>query len=202
MILHNKYIIVVMSLLLYMQTSSHVTALVIGDREFIFHQKSQFGCNLTLFDMDIHTMDSDLIIDIQYQIEYNSSVEGIEISLYLSLDNESYIEGFKHTYDTSLLNESTIDAFFSYSNVIGDPLPFNVQEGQTLYVYVEVETEYGVIQSDVISGVIPMDVTRPWLFNIPSSVFIIAAIVFTVAPCICIGFLVQSYNKRRTPIPR
>ena len=100
-------------------------------------------------------------------------------------------------YDPSFLDETIIEAFFSYSNAIGDPLPFDVKAGQTLYAYIDVETDYGIIQSDVVSGIIPIDVTRPWLFNIPAPVFIIAGIVFSIAPCLVIGFIVHYQCKRR-----
>jgi hypothetical protein len=165
---------------------------------FFKSQASQIGCNLTLFTMDLLMMDSDLVVDIHYQIDYNTSVEQIEIRLYVSLDNDSYVQGFIHKYDTSLLNETTIDAFFSYSNAIGDPLPFDVQEGQTLNTYIEVETENGVIQSAVVSEIIPIDVTRPWLFRIPTPIFAIGAIVLTITPCIILGFVVHSYTKKKS----
>ena len=109
----------------------------------IICQESQIGCNLTLFDMDLFVSDSELITDIHYQIEYNSSVNELMITLFLALDNESYVQGFIHQYDTSLFNDTTIDAFFSYSNLFGDPLPFDAQEGQMLHAYVEIETEFG-----------------------------------------------------------
>ena len=194
----NKHIFIVMLFVTILQPNvTGLSQITNGDCLFKT-QASQVGCNLTLFDMDIFVMDSDLVVDIHYQIDYNASVEQIKIRLYVSLDNDSFTQGFIHEYDTSLLNETTIEAFFSYSNAIGDPLPFDVQEGQTLNAYIEVETENGVIQSDIVSEIIPIDVTRPWLFNIPTPLFVIGAIVLTMSPCIILGFLVYSYNKKNS----
>jgi hypothetical protein len=197
MIVHNKHIIVVIALLIWIQPSLLEPVMSDTDRLCIPNQDSQVGCNITYFDIDLFTSDSDLIVDIYYQIVYNTSVQQIEIRLNLKLDNDSYVRGFTHMYDPSFLDETIIEAFFSYSNAVGDPLPFDVQTGQTLYAYIEVETNYGIIQSNVVSEIIPIDVTRPWFFNIPAPLFIIAGIMFSIAPCLIIGFVIHSYNKRR-----
>ena len=197
MIIRNKHIFIVMLFLTMLQPSVTGLNQITNGGCYVKSQTSQIGCNLTLFDMDIFLMDSDLAVDINYQIDYNTSVERIEIRLYVSLDNDSFVQGFIHEYDTNLLNETTIEAFFSYSNAIGDPLPFDVQEGQTLRAYIEVETEYGILQSTTVSEIIPIDVTRPWLFNIPTPFFVIGAIVLTIAPCIILGFIVYFYNNRK-----
>ena len=202
MTVHNKHIIIAITLLFLIQPSSLKSSTSNANGLFILNQDSQSGCNITYFDIYLFTSDSDLIVDIYYQIVYNTSVQKIEIRLNLKLDNDSYVRGFTHMYDPSFLEETIIDAFFSYSNAVGDPLPFDVQTGQTLYAYIDVETNYGKVQSDVVSGIIPIDVTRPWLFNIPTPVFIVVGVVFSIAPCLIIGFLVHSYNKRRKSPPR
>jgi hypothetical protein len=76
------------------------------------------------------------------------------------------------------------------ANAVGDPLPFDVYQGNILYGYVEFTTTAEMYTSAMVALEIPIDVIRPFLFRIPPSLFYIGGIVAGILPLAIIAYCV------------
>ena len=95
------------------------------------------------------------------------------VTLLLSLDNVSWIEVAKHTLNQDELY-SNISKTFRICNSLIEPFPFDVEEGETIYIsvtfrYDKVSTvlEYNPdIQLYLTAILVSKDITRLWYFTI------------------------------------
>jgi hypothetical protein len=98
---------------------------------------------------------------------FEASELGSQVILLLSLNNESWIEVKQYTFDDDVLDEN-VSSVIRICNTISEPFPFDVAEGESLYVCLEYE--YG---SSLFFGyrtrslviVVPVDIIRPWYFT-------------------------------------
>jgi hypothetical protein len=93
-----------------------------------------------------------------------------QVVLLLSLNNESWVEVKQYSFDGDTLDEN-VSRIIKICNTILEPFPFDVEQGETLYVCIEYE--YGS-QSDLgdhtyrtpsMAVVVPVDIIRPWYFT-------------------------------------
>ncbi len=136
----------------------------------------------------------DLFLEVHYEWNFTGDERLTRATLYLSLDNSTFLVGQQHEYNQSAL-QSNGSAMFWLANSIGDPLPFDVQVGQTLYGYVEFATTENIYQSEVYLQEIPLSLERPLIFKIPGVVIIAGGVFLTFLPLIIVAFL---YIRRRS----
>ncbi|MHA2140404.1 MAG: hypothetical protein ACXADC_04860 [Candidatus Thorarchaeota archaeon] len=153
--------------------------------------------NVTEWRLQITEMNGrfDLMVDILYSYNFTEDERLTTASLFLSLDNESFIQAQKHEFDPELLPAIGTGGFF-FANAVGDPLPFDVYEGDILYGYVVFTTTTDTYTSPRVAHEIPIDVIRPLLFRIPPILFYIGGIVAGVLPLIIIVYCVTRKRNR------
>ncbi len=139
--------------------------------------------------------DTDMFVDIYYNYSFDSLERIKEEKLYLSLDNDTFILSIHRNYDPELMPSNGTSGFF-FANSVGDPLPFDVQEGQILYGYVEVITTDSTYRTKTFSEEIPITVIRSFLFRIPSWFFFWGGIIASIVPIILCIYLVMRKSRK------
>ena len=137
----------------------------------------------------------DLMVDILYSYNFTDDERLTLAVLYLSLDNESFVQAQRHEFEPDLMPATGTGGFF-FANAVGDPLPFDVYQGDTLYGYVEFATTIETYASPRVALEIPIDVIRPFLFRIPPSLFYIGGIVAGILPLVIIAYCVTRKRDR------
>jgi hypothetical protein len=147
--------------------------------------------NVTEWRLQITEMNGrlDLMVDIIYSYNFTDDERLTIAALFLSLDNESFVQAQKHEFDPELMPATGTEGFF-FANAVGDPLPFDVYQGNILYGYVEFTTTAEMYTSAMVALEIPIDVIRPFLFRIPPSLFYIGGIVAGILPLAIIAYCV------------
>ncbi|MFW9845789.1 MAG: hypothetical protein ACFFD6_03490 [Candidatus Thorarchaeota archaeon] len=137
---------------------------------------------------------SDLFVDVIYSYNFTDDERLTQATLYLSLDNESFVQAQKHEFDPALMDPVGSGGFY-FANAAGDPLPFDVYQGDILYGYVEFTTTTEMYTSPYAANEIPIDVIRPFLFRIPAELYLIGGLVASILPIAIIAYCVT--RKRR-----
>jgi hypothetical protein len=140
--------------------------------------------------------DTDFFLDIYYGYLFGGNERTTSESLYLSLDNASFVLAMHYETDPDLMSANGTRGFF-FSNAVGDPLPFDVEKGQTLYGYVEVTTTESSYRTETFSEEIPVTVIRSFLFRIPSVVIIVGGIALSIIPIVVIVYLCIRQRENR-----
>ena len=95
---------------------------------------------------------------------------GSQVMLLLSLNNQSWVEVEQFGFEANVL-DTNVSTTFKVCNTLFQSFPFDVEQGETLYV--SMEYEYGS-QSDLgdhtyrtpsMAVVVPVDIIRPWYFT-------------------------------------
>lgn len=119
------------------------------------------------------------------------------VKIYLSLDNVSWIETANYTFMESD-RESNVSKSFRFSNSMFESFPFDIEEGETLYISIEYSGRYEWCcyqeRLDPLDIEIPLDIIRPWYFTIDWTLFGIFSSIFVSLFTV---FLVSRYNKKR-----
>ena len=112
-----------------------------------------------------------------------------KVVLLLSLNNESWVEAKQHTLADDSPNE-TITRVIRICNSVSEAFPFNVEEGETLYVCIEywyrsrLELGYRIFRTASLAIVVPVDIIRPWHLTLdlrlPGILGVILLFSFTV----------------------
>ena len=131
----------------------------------------------------------DLMVDILYSYNFTDDERLTMAALFLSLNNESFVQAQKHEFDPVLIPATGTGGFF-FANAVGDPLPFDVHQGDILNGYVEFTTTAEIYTSPRVALEIPIDVMRPFFFRIPPSLFYIGGIVAGLLPLAIIAYCV------------
>ncbi len=137
----------------------------------------------------------DLMVDILYSYNFTDDERLTIAALFLSLDNESFVQAQLHEFDPALMPATGTGGFF-FANAVGDPLPFDVYQGDILYGYIEFTTTKETYISPRAALEIPIDVIRPFLFRIPPSLFYIGGIVAGILPLVIIAYCVTRRRNR------
>jgi hypothetical protein len=137
----------------------------------------------------------DLMIDILYSYNFSDDEKLTSAALFLSLDNVSFVQAQKHDFDPSLMPSIGTGGFY-FANAFGDPLPFDVYQGNILYGYVEFTTTAETYISPLFVNEVPIDVIRPFLFRIPPSLFYIGGIMAGILPLVIIAYCVTRKRNR------
>lgn len=143
---------------------------------------------VTKFNLTYSEYNEDVYLDVMYEYDFQDEERLTDATLYLSLDNDTYIIAQHHQFDPELMNASGEMGYW-FANSIGDPLPFDIEEGQLLYGYVEFITTEDTYLSDVFVQTVPATVRRPWIFNIPSPIFLVGGIVLSFLPLAIVLYL-------------
>ncbi|MHA2020671.1 MAG: hypothetical protein ACW96N_03090 [Candidatus Thorarchaeota archaeon] len=147
--------------------------------------------NVTEWSLQITEMNGrlDLMVDILYSYNFTNDERLTEAALFLSLNNESFVQAQTHEFDPMLMPATGTGGFF-FANAVGDPLPFDVLQGDILNGYVEFTTTAETYTSPRVALEIPIDVMRSFLFRIPPSLFYIGGIVAGILPLAIIAYCV------------
>jgi hypothetical protein len=137
----------------------------------------------------------DLMVDILYSYNFTDSERLTLAALYLSLDNESFVQAQRHEFDPTLMPATGTGGFY-FANSVGDPLPFDVYQGDILHGYVEFTTTTETYTSPRVALEIPIDVIRPFIFRIPSSLILIGGIIAGILPFVIIAYCVTRKRNR------
>ncbi|MHA1924299.1 MAG: hypothetical protein ACXABV_02790 [Candidatus Thorarchaeota archaeon] len=137
----------------------------------------------------------DLMVDILYSYNFTDDEKLTLAALFLSLNNESFVQAQTHEFDPELMPATGTGGFF-FANAVGDPLPFDVHQGDILNGYVEFTTTAEIYTSPRVALEIPIDVIRPFLFRIPPSLFYIGGIVAGLLPLAIIAYCVTRKRNR------
>ena len=174
--------------------SSQNTALSIAAD---FQDMSELPVNVTDWKLQVTEINGrlDLMVDILYSYNFTDDERLTTAMLFLSLDNETFIQAQKHEFDPELMPATGTGGFY-FANAIGDPLPFDVYQGELLYGYVEFTTTSKTYTSPRVALEIPIDVIRPFFFRIPPSLFYIGGIVAGIFPLIIIAYCVTKRKNR------
>lgn len=140
--------------------------------------------------------DTDFFLDIYYEYLFEGNERTTSDSLYLSLDNASFVLAVHYDTDPDLMSANGTRGFF-LSNAVGDPLPFDVEEGQTLYGYVEVTTTDSSYRTETFAEEVPVTVIRSLLFRIPGPVILLGGIVISILPVVVIVFVCVRQKENR-----
>ncbi len=160
------------------------SSVVIGLNHFVSNDEAPVRVTQFLFITD--STATELSLEVYYEFNFTDDERLVEAALLLSLDNDSFVTAWRHEYDPDLM-EANGSAFFWLANAIGDPFPFDLEAGQTLYGYVNFTSSKTLYRSENYALSVPISVERPWLFNIPSSVIIFVGIGLTVLPFVLIA---------------
>lgn len=92
------------------------------------------------------------------------------VVLLLSLNNVSWIKVKEYTFADDVLSEN-VSRIITIYNSISEPFPFDVEEGDTLYVCIEYECGSMTLcartyRTPSMAIVVPVDIIRPWYFTI------------------------------------
>jgi hypothetical protein len=139
---------------------------------------------------------TDFFLDIYYEYLFEGNERTTSESLYLSLDNTSFVLAVNYDTDPDLMSASGTRGFF-FSNAVGDPLPFDVEKGQTLFGYVEVTTTDSSYRTETFAEEIPVTVIRSLLFRIPGPVILLGGIVLSILPVAVIVFVCVKQRENR-----
>jgi hypothetical protein len=131
----------------------------------------------------------DLTVDIYYSYNFTDDERLVSAAVYLSLDNMSFLEAQKHEFDPELMPAAGTGGFY-FANSIGDPLPFDVYQGDILYGEVQFHTTRMIYRLPAFASEIPIDVIRPFLFRVPPSLFYIGGIAAGILPLVIIAYCV------------
>ncbi|MFW9803006.1 MAG: hypothetical protein ACFFFC_10155 [Candidatus Thorarchaeota archaeon] len=137
----------------------------------------------------------DLMVDILYSYNFTDDERLTTAALFLSLDNETFIQAQKHDFDPELMS-ATGEGGFYFANAVGDPLPFDVYQGDILYGYVEFTTTFETYVSPRVALEIPIDVIRSFLFRIPPIVFYMGGLAAGILPLVIIAYCVTRRKNR------
>ena len=137
----------------------------------------------------------DLMVDILYSYNFTDDERLTLAMLFLSLNNESFVQAQRHEFDPALMPTTGTGGFF-FANAVGDPLPFDVHQGDILNGYVEFTTTAEIYTSPQVALEIPIDVMRPFLFRIPPSLFYIGGIAAGILPLAIIAYCVTRKRER------
>ncbi len=138
---------------------------------------------------------SDLFVDIYYNYSLDGSERIVEEKLFLSLDNVTFILAIHRNYDPELMPANGSSGFF-FAHSVGDPLPFDIQEGQILYGYVEVITTDSTYRTLTFSRDIPITVLRSFLFRIPSWLLLVGGFAASALPIALCAYVFLRKNRR------
>jgi hypothetical protein len=88
---------------------------------------------ITITNVNLYSVSNgtDMFVDIEYIYNFTGKERITEEKLHLSLDNDTFLLAIDRLYDPNLMNATGSSGFF-FANSAGDPLPFDVQKGQTL----------------------------------------------------------------------
>ena len=118
---------------------------------------------------------------------------GSQVTLLLSLNNVSWVEVDNYTFDDNTLDDNDTMTF-RICNTFFQPFPFDVEEGEILYVCIEYQ--YGELillgiptyRTTSLAIVVPADIIRPWYFTIDwtlprifSGIFLFLFAVFCIS---------------------
>ena len=129
----------------------------------------------------------------------SSGAESLSLSviIYLSLDNVSWIESANYTFNESN-RESNVSGTFRFSNSIFESFPFDIEEGETLYISIEYYGEDGFsfyrVRLDPLDIEIPLDIIRPWYFTMDCTLPGIFG--FVILSVFAISFI-SRYSRKR-----
>ncbi|UCE09994.1 MAG: hypothetical protein JSW61_13635 [Candidatus Thorarchaeota archaeon] len=140
--------------------------------------------------------ETDFFLDIYYGFQFEGDERITSETLYLSLDNNSFVSTVHRDVNPDLMSANGTSGFF-FSNAAGDPLPFDVEKGQTLFGYVEVTTTESSYRTEIFAEEIPVTVIRPFLFRIPSAVILVGGIALSVLPITVILYLCIRQRENR-----
>jgi hypothetical protein len=94
-----------------------------------------------------------------------------QVTLLLSLNNVSWVEVKNYTFDEKALDDN-VTMTFRICNTLFQPFPFDVEEGEILYVCIGYMYSGGSIlriptcRTPSFAIVVPTDIIRPWYFTI------------------------------------
>jgi hypothetical protein len=153
--------------------------------------------NVTEWSLQVTEMNGrlDLMVDILYSYNFTNDERLTRAALFLSLNNESFVQAQTHEFDPVLMPATGTGGFF-FANAVGDPLPFDVLQGDILNGYVEFTTTAETYTSPRVALEIPIDVIRPFLFRIPPSLFYIGGVVAGILPLVIIAYYVTRKRDR------
>ncbi|MHA2070343.1 MAG: hypothetical protein ACW985_00995 [Candidatus Thorarchaeota archaeon] len=153
--------------------------------------------NVTQWSLQIAEINGrlDLMVDILYSYNFTDDERLTLATLFLSLNNESFVQAQRHEFDPALMPATGTGGFF-FANAVGDPLPFDVHQGDILNGYVEFITTAETYTSPQVALEIPIDVMRPFLFRIPPSLFYIGGIAAGILPLAIIAYCVTRKRDR------
>jgi len=89
----------------------------------------------------------------------------------LSLNNVSWVEVKNYTFDEKALDDN-VTMTFRICNTLFQPFPFDVEEGEILYVCIGYVYSGGfdlripTCRTPSLAIVVPTDIIRPWYFTI------------------------------------
>ena len=173
---------------------SHLFLIVIISLLFIGNihtQQNNQESPITITNVNLYSVSNgtDMFVDIEYNYNFTGEERITEEKLHLSLDNDTFILAIDRLYDPNLMNATGSSGFF-FANSVGDPLPFDVQKGQTLYGYIEVISTERTYKTPTFAELIPVTVIRSILFKIPGPIFIIGGIALSLLPVAIIAYLI------------
>jgi hypothetical protein len=153
--------------------------------------KNNVESPITITTVNLYSVhnDTDMFVDIEYIYNFTGEERITEEKLHLSLDDDTFILAIDRLYDPNLMNATGSSGFF-FANSAGDPLPFDVQKGQTLYGYIEVISTERTYKTPTFAELIPVTVMRSILFKIPGPIFIIGGISLSLLPVAIIAYLI------------
>lgn len=137
-----------------------------------------------------------------YGGDWRSGNPGFIITLFLSLDNVSWIEVDNYTLSESD-SWSNVSGIFTIFNSIFQAFPFDIEQGETLYVSIElfnplvlIAPDYppARVRSSTLAIVVPVDIIRAWYFTIDWTLFGIFGSIFLTLFTI---FLFSRYNRNQ-----
>ncbi|MFW9887603.1 MAG: hypothetical protein ACFFER_05435 [Candidatus Thorarchaeota archaeon] len=178
--------------LLQVYASQNTTRSISAD----FQDMPELPVNVTDWKLQVTEINGrlDLMVDILYSYNFTNDERLTTAALFLSLDNETFTQAQRHDFDPEQMSATGEGGFF-FSNAIGDPLPFDVYQGNILYGYVEFTTTSETYVSPRVALEIPIDVIRPFLFRIPPSLFYVGGIAAGILPLIIIAYCVTRRKK-------
>lgn len=141
---------------------------------------------------------SDLSLEVHYAWNFTTEERLRSATLFLSLDNTTWIDAQHHEFNASDAQPNGT-ALFWLANSIGDPFPFDIASGQTIYGYVTFVTTLTSYTSDIYFAVAMMDIQRPLWYVIPRPVIVVLGAVLTVLPLMICGMIVWRRRSDSTP---
>ncbi|MGY5877344.1 MAG: hypothetical protein RTU30_16445 [Candidatus Thorarchaeota archaeon] len=133
-----------------------------------------------------------MFIDISYNYSFYGDERIIEQKCYLSLDNYTFLLAAHDSYDEGMLYANGTGSF-RFKPPQSPTLPFDVQEGQILYGYVEVDTSNNsTYRTRIFSKEIIMTVIRPY-FGLDSRLVLLICVIAAIPIVVCCIHKIQTH---------